>query len=76
MIIVYKTAVKQIKTRTKVLRKYRIHHCYSVYLSKMVKGHHGHQKKMEPNTCRHQSQVIGHHFTQIKEIPTSSYTEI
>ena len=32
----------------------------------MVKGHHGHQKKMEPNG--QQSWVIDHHIAQVEEI--------
>ena len=40
---------------------------YCILLSKMVKGHHGNQRKMEPN---------GHHLAPMEEIPTTGLTEI
>ena len=58
-----------------VVRKYHIYHCYiySILFNnfKMVKGHHGHHKKIEPHGL--QSRVIGHHLVQVEEIPTSGY---
>ena len=46
----------------------------AILLSKMVRGHHGHQKKMEPNG--HQSRIIAHHLAHVEEIPTSGYWDM